>query len=93
MTAVAPAHTTQPDPVSKHAPVCAHLKQLSNTWTIKKIENNSLKSAPGPSGVAHRIALWLDEWSMRSFSHDSHHWSAKSEVLRGLKNIGQQVGH
>ena len=74
------------------AAMSAHLADMPQGWTIKKVESNSLDAAPGPSGVAHRIALWLDEWSMRSYSHDTHHWATKSEVLRGLKNIGRQVG-
>ena len=88
---IAPA-SSPPYPVSHSGAISAHLDDMPQGWTVKKVENNSLDADPGPSGVAHRIALWLDEWSMRSFSHDTHHWATKSEVLRGLKNIGQQVG-
>ena len=89
---VAPAPSL-PDRIQRPVMIPARLDDMPQGWTIKKVERDSLKTDPGPSGLAHRIALWLDEWSMRSFSHDSHHPSAKYEVLRGLKNVGNHVRH
>jgi len=93
MSAVAVSAPSLPDPVSHRVVIPAYLADMPQGWTIKKVETNSLKTDPGPAGLTHRIAVWLDEWSMRSFSHDSHHPSAKHEVLRGLKNMGHHVGH
>ena len=91
MSATVEPAPSQPDPSSHSVTIPTNLDAISQCWATQEVENHSLAVAPGPAGIAHRVGLWLNEWSMRSFSHDTHHWATKSEVLRGLKNIGQRA--
>ena len=50
--------------------------------------HESLASHNANIGFLRHIGLLLDEWSVRGYSHDTHMWSAKMEVLRSLKSCG-----
>jgi hypothetical protein len=33
-----------------------------------------------------QVAIWLDNWGLRGYPHDTHDWASKTERLRSLKN-------
>jgi hypothetical protein len=40
----------------------------------------------GSYGFVKRMTSWLDKRSACGYSQDSHEWSSKQQVLRGLKS-------
>lgn len=41
--------------------------------------------------MLRRIGVWLDNWCLRGYSHDTHCWPAKVERLRTLKRTSNQI--
>lgn len=37
--------------------------------------------------LLRQVAIWLDNWGLRGYPHDTHDWASKTERLRSLKNI------
>jgi hypothetical protein len=41
--------------------------------------------------LLRRVAIWLDNWGLRGYPHDTHDWASKSERLRNLKNTTSRL--
>ena len=42
--------------------------------------------------LLRRVAIWLDNWELRGYPHDTHDWASKTEQLGSLKNTARP-GH
>ena len=40
-----------------------------------------------------QVAIWLDNWGLRGYPHDTHDWASKAEWLRSLKHTTRCVRH
>ena len=36
--------------------------------------------------LLRRVGIWLDNWGLRGYPHDTHDWASKIERLRSLKS-------
>jgi hypothetical protein len=41
--------------------------------------------------LLRQVAIWLDNWGLRGYPHDTHDWASKVERLRSLKNTTRRV--
>jgi hypothetical protein len=41
--------------------------------------------------MLRQVAIWLDNWGLRGYPHDTHDWASKVEQLRNLKNTSRHV--
>jgi hypothetical protein len=43
--------------------------------------------------LLQQVAIWLDNWGLRGYPHDTHDWASKIEWLRSLRNTTRHVHH
>jgi len=41
--------------------------------------------------LLRQVAVWLDNWELRGYPHDTHDWASKTEQLWSLKNTTPNV--
>jgi hypothetical protein len=37
--------------------------------------------------LLRQVTIWLGNWGLRGYPHDTHNWASRTERLRSLKNI------
>ena len=41
--------------------------------------------------LLRQVAVWLDNWGLRGYPHDTHDWASKVERFRSIKNTSRHM--
>jgi len=59
--------------------------------TQLSVRNKVMPASRRVRTLLWQAAIWLDNWGLRGYPHDTHDWASKIERLRSLKNTTRQV--